>query len=434
MTRSPLYRLAVLAGLLATAQAARVQPLPPAPPAAPEAAVAAPARPGLRFDDALALATAQAPMLAARQAALDAARALRTSAAELPDPKLSVGLDNLPVGGPDRWRIGSEPMTQRSIGWMQDVPNRDKRAARADAAQARSEREAALLAAERLSVQREVAQAWLARWYAERQLALFGALERENALLRDTIAARVAAGRAMPAESTMARQEALALADRRDELERELRRARASLARWLGPEADAPLAGDPPSLPVDRAALQAGVERHADLLAYEPMLRMSRADTREMQAARKGDWNWQVAYGKRGSGYGDMVSVQLSFELPLAAATRQDPQIAARRRDEERIAAERDDALRRRREDLELQWAELAELDSKLARLQQSAAGLADERVALALAAYEANRGDLAAVLASRRERAELGLRALELQARAALLRARLNFLTDETR
>jgi outer membrane protein, heavy metal efflux system len=389
---------------------------------------------GLSFERALLVAAERAPMLAARQAAVDAAAQLRTGAAELPDPRLTVGVDNLPVGGPDRFTIGRDTMTQRTVGWMQDVPNRAKRAARAEGAEARTEREQALLAAERVAVQRDVAQAWLARWFAERQLVQFAALEAENRLLRDTVTARVAGGRAMPAEATMARQDSLMLADRRDELERERLRTQATLLRWLGADAAQPLAGPPPPLAVDTARLHAAIEQHADLRAFEPLLRMTRAELQEAQAARQGDWNWQVGYAKRGSGYGDMVSFQFSFELPLWAGTRQEPQITARLKDAERIAAEREDLLRRRREEIDLQLADLAELGSKQARLQQAALPLADERVALALAAYEAARGDLAAVLAARRERAELALRDTDLQARQHLLRARLHYLVAEVR
>ncbi len=389
---------------------------------------------GLSFDRALQLAAERAPMVAARQAAVDAATQLRTSADQLPDPRLTVGVDNLPIGGPDRFTIGREPMTQRSVGYMQDVPNRAKRAARSEGAQARAEREQALLTSERLAVQREVAQAWLARWFAERQLALFGTLEAENTLLRDTVDARVAGGRAMPAESTMARQDALMLADRRDELQRERARAQATLVRWLGSDAAAPLAGAPPPLAVEPAHLHGAIDQHAELLAFEPMLRMARAEAQEVRAAKRGDWNWQVGYSRRGSGYGDMVSFQFSFELPLWAASRQDPQIAAKLKDAERITAEREDLTRRHREEIDMQLAELSELASKQARLEQSAVPLAAERVALAQAAYEAARGDLAAVLTARREQAETGLRAIELQAKQYALRARLNYLIAEKR
>lgn len=389
---------------------------------------------GLSFELAQALATERAPMLAARQASVDAASQLRISADQLPDPRLTAGIDNFPIGGPDRFTLARDSMTQRSIGWMQEVPNNAKRAARAQGAEARAERERALMDAERLGIQREVAQAWLARYFVERQLALFQTLEDENRLLRDTVASRIAGGRAVPADATMARQEALLLADRRDEFARERGKALATLQRWLGDAATQALVGAPPALQVEPDILHRGIEQHADLRVFEPMARMTNAEALELEAAKKGDWNWQVGYSKRGPAYGDMVSFQFSFELPLWHEKRQDPQIAAKRKEVERIGSEREDLLRRRREEIDMQLAELDELTRKLDRLKASAAPLANERVELAMAAYESARGDLAAVLGARRERVELGLRAIELEARQFALRARLNYLIAEQR
>jgi cobalt-zinc-cadmium efflux system outer membrane protein len=389
---------------------------------------------GLSFERAQTLAIERAPMLAARQATADAAVQLRTSADQLPDPRLITALENLPISGPERFSPAQEPMSQLSFGWMQDVPNAAKRAARTRGAQALAERERALWTAERLSVQREVAQAWLARYYVERKIAFFQALEDENRLLRDTVSARVAGGGAMPVDATMARQEALMLADRRDELARQRAQALATLTRWLGDEAKQPLAGGPPGLTVDPATVHGGIAQHADLQVFEPMARMTAAEVAEMEAAKRGDWSWQVMYSKRGSSFGDMVSVQFSFELPLWAEQRQDPQIAAKRKDAERIAAELEDGVRRRREEMDMQLAELEESTRMLERLKASAEPLATERVALTMSAYQAARGDLAAVLNARRERAELGLRAIELEARQFALRARLNYLIAEQR
>ena len=55
---------------------------------------AVPAQAALSLADARTLAESRAPMLAARRAAVDAARALTTSAAELPDPRISAGVDS----------------------------------------------------------------------------------------------------------------------------------------------------------------------------------------------------------------------------------------------------------------------------------------------------------------------------------------------------
>ena len=387
---------------------------------------------GLSFARAQVLAVDRAPMLAARQASVDAAAQLRISADQLPDPRLLAGINNLPISGENRLSLSAEPMTMSNIGLMQDVPNRAKRAARLQGAEARIERERALLEAERLGVQREVAQAWLMRYFVERQLTLFQALETENRLLRDTVDARIAGGKAMPADSTMARQEALALADRRDELVRERNKALATLARWLGDEASLPLAGDPPALTVEAAALQRGIARQADLRVFDPMARMTNAEVLEMDAAKQGDWNWEFMYSRRGSAYGDMVSFQFTFELPFWADKRQDPQIAAKQKEAQRIESEREDMTRRRREEIDLELAEIDELARKLDRLRQAALPLANERVTLAMAAYEAVRGDLAAVLVARRERTEVGLREVELEARQYVLRAKLNYLMAE--
>lgn len=407
-------------------------------PAAPRLACAAltmllagPAAAALSLDDARTLAEARAPLLAARRAAVDSAQALTASAAELPDPKLSVGVDNFPIGGPMRWTISADGMTQRSVAWMQDVPNAAKRAARREGAEARAARERAMLAAERLAVRREVTAAWLMRHYAERRLAAFAALREENRLLVETLPARIAAGKAMPTDLTMARQDTLMLADRLDELARERDQAQASLARWLGEAAAQPLAGEPPPLAPDAAALRATVDQQPELAAYTPMRRMAESELHEAEAMRRGDWSWQVMYSRRNPMYGDMVSFQLSFELPLWGERRQEPQVASRRREMERLEGEREDLRRKRVEEIELQLAELGEFERKLTRLSAEVRPLAAQRVALALAAYQGNRGDLAAVLTARREQAELALRELELLARRHLLRARLADLTD---
>lgn len=105
--------------------------------------------------------------------------------------------------------------------------------------------------------------------------------------------------------------------------------------------------------------------------------------------------------------------------------------MTARRREMERLDGEREDLRLRRREEIDLQLAELDELERKLQRLKSESVPLAEQRVALALAAYEGARGDLAAVLTARRDRAELALRDIELQARRHALRARLSDLTE---
>ena len=60
------------------------------------------APPPLSLDQALLRAEQQAPSLIARQSALAGAQVARPAAGQLPNPKLTVGVDNYPVSGPDR--------------------------------------------------------------------------------------------------------------------------------------------------------------------------------------------------------------------------------------------------------------------------------------------------------------------------------------------
>ncbi len=337
----------------------------------------------LSYAEALELARQAAPSLRAAGAALAGATAAQPAADALPDPRLALGVDNLPISGADKWSTTADPMTMQRLALMQDVPNRGKREARLQAAQARIERERAALAMATLAVKREAALAWLAVYHAERQQALWAGLRRENRLLQDTLPARIAAGTAQPADLAMARQDALAIDDREEELQRERRRARAELRRWVGVRADDRLAGAPQLPALDIDALRNNLQRHADVAAYQPLRDLAAAEMAEADADKGGDWSWEVAYSRRPR-YDDMVSFQIRFDLPWQRERRQEPAVEARRQEAARIEAEREDLLRRRAAEVEALLAEAATLQAQLARAQGPGLALADERVALA--------------------------------------------------
>ncbi|MDP1165891.1 TolC family protein, partial [Klebsiella pneumoniae] len=80
------------------------------------------------------------------------------------------------------------------------------------------------------------------------------------------------------------------------------------------------------------------------------------------------------------------VSFQLTFELPVSRATRQEPVVASRRKDVERLEAEREDALRRIRAEVDTQVAELQRLERVLQRQLTATQPLARERAQVTLA------------------------------------------------
>ncbi|MDH4554084.1 TolC family protein [Pseudomonas sp. BN417] len=388
----------------------------------------------LSLDDALQLAERNAPSLTAQAAKLDAAKSAAIPAGELPDPKLALGLQNVPIEGDDRWSLDRDFMTMQMVGVMQEMPNRDKRKARVETARASIDRASAEAEAERVKVRRETALAWIATYTEQRKLAQFDEFFKENRLLAEAVRARLAGGRGQALDAVEPRQEAAQLAEQQDELTLQVAQARAALKRWVGQEAALPLAGDFPHWPIEASSYLHALHRHPELATYEPMTREAEAQVREAEAEKKSDWSWEVDYQRRGREFGDMMTVQLTFDLPLFAGSRQDPKIAARRAQVNQLEAEREALVREHAQQLETDLADYQRLDRAVTRSQSAQVPLAEEKVNLALAGYRAGNTELASVIAARRELVQARLRALDLQGLKALAAARLYFTYGEGR
>ena len=382
----------------------------------------------LTLEQALNLAEREAPSLAAQAANQQATRSAAIPAGELPDPKLRLGLQNTPIEGESRWELGNEPMTMQMVGVMQEVPNRDKRRARIDAADAAATVADAEQAIELLQVRQETADAWITTLAIERKLALFKQLYAENELFSRAVTARLSGGRGQLADSILPKQEAVLLADQEDLLRRNETAARAALSRWIGPAASQPLTGGWPQWQDDLAHYQYNLERHPQLLAFNPMTRQAQAEIAEAVAEKTPDWGWGVDYQRRGRDFGDMVSLSVNFDLPVFSGSRQDPIIDSERSRLAQLEAEREAVLRRYNQSLATDLAEYQRLVQSLARLEQALLPLAEEKVRLAMADYRAGSGELMAVISARQELVETRLRRVDLARDRSLTNARLHF------
>ena len=161
------------------------------------------------------------------------------------------------------------------------------------------------------------------------------------------------------------------------------------------------------------------------------MRAMAQAEVAEADAEKRGDWAWEVAYSRRPR-YDDMVSFQISVDLPWQRQRRQQPAVEAKRQEALRIDAEREETLRRHSAEVDAMLADAAALEAQLTRLQGAGLALADERVRLATASYQAGRGDLGAVLAARAQAVDARLRAIELEAQRDAVHVRLTTLIAE--
>lgn len=382
----------------------------------------------LTFDEALRLALTQAPQVKVRTENLASAQASRIPAGELPDPKMVLGVDNLPIDGPDRFSLGRDFMTMRRVGVMQEVPNSAKRKARRSVADGRVDVAQAEIEVEKLFVLRETAVAWIARDTVERQLARIDALFAENRLLDAAVRAQLVGGRGMATDIVMPRQEAAMIEDRRDALQARRGQAVATLRRWIGASADMPLEGQSPDPQVENEVLARALPRHPELEIFAPKARVIDAEIAEAQAAKTPDWGIELAYQKRGPQFSDMAMVQVSFDLPLFTRSRQDPKIAAKRAERIALDAEREAVLREHAAMLESDFTEYQRLHRAAQRERAVLLPLADEKVALATAAWRGGTGSLADLAAARRERIETELKTIALEGEARQMAARLHY------
>jgi outer membrane protein TolC len=379
----------------------------------------------LTFEAAQRLAQ-QSPALAATAAELEAARSQGQAAGKLPDPKLRVGLDNFPISGPPAGTFAGDSMTMVSVGLTQDRPSRAKRSAARQAAEAQATTADVRQAREARDVRLAAALAWIDLYYADRRLAALTAIEQALAPLRDTAPASFAAGQARPGQTLEARQKLVQLADRRSELLAGRARAAAELTRWTGEVA--PLAvGPEPTFPIDAQALRSDLADHPALQALDAARQSARAQLAAARAEAHPDTSWDVAYQKRDGAYGDMVSVGVTFGLPLFGKARREPLVAAqdallRGADSQRAAGERELLAA-----LEADLADHQMHREQWARAQQDLAPLAQQRADLETASYAAGRAGLADVLTALVDLAETRLSVIDKQALVARDGARIN-------
>jgi outer membrane protein TolC len=378
---------------------------------------AAPAYAGpLTFADALQRAVAFAPSLRAVNLETQAARAESRAAGALPDPKLGLSLENVPVSGPNAGRLGADEMTMARVGVIQDMPNRARRQAAVASARAGiSEAEARALAEAR-RVRIETAVAWIDLAYAQRRLEALDLVLAKLKPLWDAQPAAVAAGRARPGQALTPVQMQTALEDQRSELLAQLGRARATVTRWTGEPAPT-AAGAAPHYDVDEAALRASIDGHPALLAAEATVGRAKATIAEARAAKRPDWSWEVAYGRRDPMFGDMVSAGVTISLPIFAGSRQDPIIAARRADAARAEAAREDARRALEAQLEADLADHAMHHDQWFRARTIAVPAAQQRADLETESYAAGSATLADVLDALGALADAKLAVLEREA-----------------
>jgi len=393
------------------------------------------AQPVLTFDQALRLAQDRSRQLVAQDYAAASAREMAVAAAQLPDPTLTAGINNLPINGADKFSLTRDFMTMRSVGVMQEFTRDDKRQARA----ARFEREAEVAQAGRTqmlaNLQRDTALAWLDRYYQECIREVLTAQRDEARLQVEAADAAYRGARGSQADVFAARTAVAQIEDRTAQADLQIATAKSRLARWIGDSAGLPLGAAPAmeAATVESTGVEVHVLHHPQIDLLLKQEQVARAEVDVAQANKRADWSAELMYSQRGPAYSNMISINFSIPLQLDRKNRQDRELAAKLALIDQLQAQRDEVTREHVADVRT-WLQQWRINrDRLVRYDSSLLPLAAERARAAAAAYRGGSAPLATVLEARRMEIDIRLERVRLEMENAGAWAQLEYLIPQT-
>ena len=392
----------------------------------------------LSLQQAQQIAAKRSAQLVAQDAAARAARDMAVAAGQLPDPVLKLGIDNLPVTGPDRLSLSRDFMTMRRIGLMQELPREAKRKLKSERFERDAERAQAQGQLALAALQQGTALAWLEQYYAQATKVLLQQQLEETRLQEQAANIAFREGRGSQADIFAARAAQIELDDRLSQIDRQIKAASLMLVRWIGPDALRPLSGAPawtslwgtnsPELIISADQLR----QHPKLAASSALVDAAETDARLAQANTKSDWTVEAAFQQRGPSFSNMVSIGLSVPLQWNRTNRQNREIAAKLAAVEEARANDEDTQRAYEAEVRGMLNDWQTGKERVLRYNSQMIPVAGQRLAAALTAYRIGKGDLASVLAARREEINIRIQALGLELETARFWAQLNYLKPD--
>lgn len=388
----------------------------------------------LTLDEALRTAVARSQQLVAADASAAAVAEMAVSAGQLPDPVLRLGVENLPLSGPERFSFTRDFMTARTVGVMQELTRSDKRQLRVERLRQEGRRIEAQRRQTLAAVQRETALAWIRGRYALATVQLLQRQVDESQLQIEAAAVAFRAGRGSQADVFAARAALAGLQDRLRLAQREAETARLMLARWIG--------AGPAALPVQGAvpwqdtpagaALLHQLEALPALSVLAAQVAAAETEVRQAEANLRPDISVEASYGRRGPAFSDMFSVGVSIPLPIATGRRQDREVASRLASLDEARARLEDARAAEEASLRVLLSQWQAGTQRLQRLEQDLLPAARNRTQGALASYSAGKAELASVLGARSEELEALMQLLSLESETARTWAELHYAVPQ--
>lgn len=326
---------------------------------------------------------------------------------QLMDPKLQLGLANIPT---DSFDLNQEAMTQIKISYLQQFPSGDTLALKQQKTQQQSELIHAKMAERNLMILRDVRLTYLEIYYWEQARKTILKNKQLFIQLVDIVQSLFSVGRNDQQDLIRAQLELSRLDDRLTSIQQNITTYRAGLSRWLGTANS--LKSFPQISPVlpaiklkgDKDQLSEYLLLHPKVRQIDRQISINRHDIQLVKESFNPDWGLNVSYAYRdsdnnGNDRADFISAAVTFDLPLFTARRQDKKLLAREHQYQSLKNTRLELIRQLLADLQQELSRSSSLKQRQQLYQQKILPQTTQQAQASLLAYQSDRGSFADVM-----------------------------------
>ena len=410
------------------------------------------------LEQAITLAQQNDPWLHGSQLKQSAVENRSIASGTLPDPKVSLGIMNLPT---DTWDLDQEGMTQLKVGVSQMFPRGDSLKIKQEQLKIESTKFPLLREDRKAKLISQVSQVWLDAYLAQQTIKL---IEADWALFEQMAEVTKASysnvvGKTRQQDVIRAQLEIVQLDDRLTSQKQKLETTIARLNEWLHIY-DA--AGLNESFNFDTQPLEFRVSKklptihlnnstvlkasnysrnllaqelsnHPAILAIDIKRKASEKAVELAKQQYEPQWGVNASYAYRdnmpsGDSRADLFSVGVTFDLPLFTENRQDKQVAASIADSETIKTEKLLLTKQMISVLEKELRQLKRLSDRQSIYQEQLLKQTHDQAEASLTAYTNDDGDFAEVVRARIAELNARISALRIDVDALKTVARINY------
>ena len=410
------------------------------------------------LEQAITLAQQNDPWLHGSRLKQSAVENRSIASGTLPDPKVSLGIMNLPT---DTWDLDQEGMTQLKVGVSQMFPRGDSLEIKKDQLQIESTKFPLLREDRKAKLKSQVSQLWLDAYLAQQTIKL---IEDDWSLFEQMAEVAKASysnvvGKTRQQDVIRAQLEIVQLDDRLTSQKQKLETTIARLNEWLhiydadrlnesfnfdAQPLEFSVSKELPSIQLNnptvlkasnysRNLLAQELSNHPVILAIDIKRKASEKGIELAKQQYEPQWGVNASYAYRdnmpsGGSRADLFSVGVTFDLPLFTENRQDKQVAASIADSETIKTEKLLLTKQMISVLEKELRQLKRLSDRQSIYQEQLLKQTHDQAEASLTAYTNDDGDFAEVVRARIAELNTRISALRIDVDALKTVARINY------